>query len=48
MPFPISNKNNPPIIVRIKEGRILLDPRTIQRDELDTMINSIRGIASRL
>lgn len=41
-------RNNPPIIVRIKEGRILLDPRTIQRDELDTVINSIRGIASRL
>ncbi|MBI3353535.1 MAG: L-seryl-tRNA(Sec) selenium transferase [Nitrospirae bacterium] len=41
-------KNNPPIISRIKEGRILLDPRTIQRDELDTVINSIKGIASRL
>ena len=41
-------KNNPPIIGRIKEGRILLDPRTIQRDELDIVINSIRGIASRL
>ncbi|MBI5181216.1 MAG: L-seryl-tRNA(Sec) selenium transferase, partial [Nitrospirae bacterium] len=41
-------KNNPPIICRIKEGRILLDPRTIQRDELDTVINSIKGIASRL
>ncbi|MBI5042905.1 MAG: L-seryl-tRNA(Sec) selenium transferase [Nitrospirae bacterium] len=41
-------KNNPPIIGRIKEGRILLDPRTIQRDELDTVINSIRDIVSRL
>ena len=39
-------KNNPPIISRIKEGRILLDPRTIQKDELDTVINSIRDIAS--
>ena len=41
-------KNNPPIISRIKEGRILLDPRTIQRDELDAVIDSLKGIASRL
>ncbi|MEK6680222.1 MAG: L-seryl-tRNA(Sec) selenium transferase, partial [Nitrospirota bacterium] len=41
-------KNNPPIIVRIKEGRILLDPRTIQSFELDEVIISIKGIAARL
>ncbi len=41
-------KNNLPIITRIKEGRILLDPRTIQRDELDAVVNSIKGIAERL
>ena len=34
-----------PVIGRVAEGRLLLDPRTIAEDEIDAVIAAVRGVA---
>jgi L-seryl-tRNA(Ser) seleniumtransferase len=38
--------SNPPVIVRLEEGRVVLDFRTIFRAEEDDLLGIIRRIAS--
>ena len=34
--------NDPPVIARIHEGRVLLDPRTLRDDELEATASAAR------
>ncbi len=40
-------ENNPPIIVRIKDEEILLDPRTILEKDIEIIIEAVRRIVKR-
>jgi L-seryl-tRNA(Ser) seleniumtransferase len=33
---------SPPVVARVNEGRVLLDPRTLAEDELDLVAASVR------
>jgi L-seryl-tRNA(Ser) seleniumtransferase len=37
---------DPPVIVRIKDGRVLLDPRTVAESEVDELARSIASVAN--
>lgn len=41
-------ENNPPVIVRIKDEEILLDPRTILDKDIEIIIEAVRRIGSEL
>jgi L-seryl-tRNA(Ser) seleniumtransferase len=34
--------HEPPVIARIHDGRVLVDPRTIADDEVDTVVGAVR------
>jgi L-seryl-tRNA(Ser) seleniumtransferase len=36
----------PPVLSRIHDGRVLLDPRTVQADELEALIAAARTVTS--
>ncbi len=38
-------RTDPPVMVRIKDDRIVLDPRTVSEDELDTLANLVASAA---
>lgn len=38
-------RTDPPVMVRIKDDRILLDPRTVSEDELDTLATLVVSVA---
>ncbi|MDD5559350.1 L-seryl-tRNA(Sec) selenium transferase [Candidatus Methylomirabilis sp.] len=38
-------RTDPPVMVRIKDDRIILDPRTVLEDELDTLANLVASVA---
>ncbi|MDE2180911.1 MAG: L-seryl-tRNA(Sec) selenium transferase [candidate division NC10 bacterium] len=38
-------RTDPPVMVRIKDDRIVLDPRTVSEDELDTLANLVTSVA---
>ena len=38
-------RTDPPVMVRIKDDRIVLDPRTVSEDELDTLANLVASVA---
>ncbi len=38
---------DPPVIARIHDGRVLLDPRTLDDDEVDAVIAAVRGALAR-
>lgn len=40
------HRTDPPVMVRIKGDRIILDPRTVQEDELDTLANLVASVAT--
>jgi L-seryl-tRNA(Ser) seleniumtransferase len=35
-------EGDPPVVARIHEGRLLLDPRTVDEDELDALAQAVR------
>jgi L-seryl-tRNA(Ser) seleniumtransferase len=39
-------RTDPPVMVRIKDDRIVLDPRTVSEDELDTLANLVASVAT--
>jgi L-seryl-tRNA(Ser) seleniumtransferase len=40
--------NEPPIIVRIKEDAVLLDPRTVQEGEEQEILSAFEGVKNRI
>ncbi len=38
-------RTDPPVMVRIKDDRIVLDPRTVLEDELETLANLVASVA---
>jgi L-seryl-tRNA(Ser) seleniumtransferase len=38
-------RTDPPVMVRIKDDRIVLDPRTVSEDELDMLANLVASVA---
>ena len=34
---------DPPVVARIEDGRVLLDPRTVMPDEDEAVMRAIRG-----
>jgi L-seryl-tRNA(Ser) seleniumtransferase len=36
--------SNPPVIGRIRDDRVLLDPRTLADDEVEPLIASVRSV----
>jgi L-seryl-tRNA(Ser) seleniumtransferase len=38
---------DPPVIARIREGRVLLDPRTLSDDEVDDVVGAVRAALGR-
>lgn len=41
-------RGNPPVIVRIAEERLLVDPRTVQPEEDDALLNALRALKGML
>jgi L-seryl-tRNA(Ser) seleniumtransferase len=39
-------RGDPPVIARIADGRVLLDPRTLAPDELDAVVAAARDCAA--
>jgi L-seryl-tRNA(Ser) seleniumtransferase len=39
-------RTDPPVMVRIKDDRIVLDPRTVSEDELDTLANLVASVTA--
>lgn len=39
-------RTDPPVMVRIKDDRIVLDPRTVSEDELETLANLVASVAA--
>ncbi|MBZ0169123.1 selenocysteine synthase [Candidatus Methylomirabilis lanthanidiphila] len=39
-------RTDPPVMVRIKDDRIVLDPRTVSEDELDTLANLMASVVA--
>jgi len=39
-------EGNPPVVVRIRDDRVLIDPRTIEEDEIDLLIQVVTEIVS--
>jgi L-seryl-tRNA(Ser) seleniumtransferase len=36
-------RQDPPLLARIADGRVLVDPRTLAEDELDLAVRAIRA-----
>lgn len=39
-------RTDPPVMVRIKDGLVVLDPRTVLEDELETLANLVASVAT--
>ncbi|MDE2060121.1 MAG: L-seryl-tRNA(Sec) selenium transferase [candidate division NC10 bacterium] len=39
-------RTDPPVMIRIKDDRIVLDPRTVSEDDLDTLANLVVSVAA--
>jgi L-seryl-tRNA(Ser) seleniumtransferase len=39
-------RTDPPVMVRIKDNQVLLDPRTVSEDELDTLAELVASVAA--
>ena len=36
---------DPPVIARVHDGRVVLDPRTLSDDEIELVIDAVHGAA---
>ena len=38
-------RHDPPVLARVRDGRVLLDPRTLNEDEVDQVVSAVRAVA---